>query len=103
VSGDAHKTKGELLAELTALRKRHEEYVAAVHETAAGLLRRLDRDDLLQTIVARAGALVGTPHGYLYLLTPDGAEMEMRVATGAMSRLSRLRIRPGEGVSGQVW
>jgi len=83
--------------------KRHDEYLAALHETALGLMRRLSLKDLLQAIIARAAALVGTDHGYIYTLSGDGSQMEMGVAIGAVKNLGHYSIKPGEGVGGRVW
>ena len=49
------------------------EYLAAIHETTSALMGRHDPNELLETIVARAAALAGTPNGYLYLVDPDAA------------------------------
>jgi hypothetical protein len=43
----------------------------ALHETALGLLDKIDKEELLETIIERAAALTGTQHGYIYLLDPD--------------------------------
>ena len=83
--------------------RRQNEYLAALQETALGLLGRLDLEVLLEDIVERAGALIGTEHGYIYLLEPDGQEMQLRVGVGNNSRLVGMRLRPGEGLGGKVW
>ena len=79
------------------------EELAALHETALGLIERLDLDDLLQTIVDRAGGLVGTPHGYLYLADPDDAALELRVGTGLFESWVGFRLERGKGAAGRVW
>jgi PAS domain S-box-containing protein len=58
---------------------------------------------LLQRIVTWAGQVVGTPHGYICLIEPDGQEMVLRVGTGAYADLVGLRMHKGEGLSGRVW
>jgi PAS domain S-box-containing protein len=58
---------------------------------------------LLERIVAWAGQVVGTPHGYVCLIEPDGQEMVLRVGTGAYADLVGLRMLKGEGLSGRVW
>jgi PAS domain S-box-containing protein len=79
------------------------DYLGALHQTTLSLVGRLDTMDLLQTIVARAGALIGAQHGYIYLLTADKTEMEMRVGLGAHTQRVGLRIKPGLGLAGRVW
>jgi signal transduction histidine kinase/DNA-binding response OmpR family regulator/HPt (histidine-containing phosphotransfer) domain-containing protein len=103
------------------------EYLAALHETTLGLISRLDLNDLLTALVARAGQLVGTPHGFIYLVEsfhaaqdrsnggvysehgrtaqdrPADVVLECKVGVGVFSRTIGLRLAPGEGLSGKVW
>ncbi|MGH3066193.1 MAG: HD domain-containing phosphohydrolase, partial [Gaiellaceae bacterium] len=76
--------------------------LAVLHETTLALLDRLNLEDLLETIVERAGALVGTRHGYLYLLEPGGTELRVRVGTGIFGDLVDSRLPVGEGLGGRV-
>src|SRR5262249_39917166 len=51
-----------------AERFRHQsEYLGALHDTTLGLISRLDVTELLGDLIARAGQLLGTSHGYIYL------------------------------------
>jgi PAS domain S-box-containing protein len=84
-----------------ALRDRNR-YLAALHETSLALIGRLDLNDMLKTIVATAGSLVGTEHGYVYLVGAGDA-LEVRVGVGAFAGWVGHRMVSGEGVAGQVW
>ncbi|HWP47437.1 MAG TPA: diguanylate cyclase, partial [Candidatus Limnocylindrales bacterium] len=79
------------------------EYLDALHETALGLMNRLKLNDLLEAIVSRAGALLGTPHGFIYLAQEGEAEMVLQVGMGAYSRYTGHRLKPGEGIAGIIW
>lgn len=79
------------------------EYMDALHETALGLMNRLELNDLLEAIVSRAGALLGTPHGFIYLAQEGEAEMVLRVGMGVYSKHTGHRLKPGEGVAGTIW
>jgi PAS domain S-box-containing protein len=79
------------------------EYLTALHETALGLMNRLNLNDLLEAIIMRAGALAGTPHGDIFLLEPGGTEMKRVIGTGIFSNLLGYRVRWGEGQVGKVW
>jgi signal transduction histidine kinase len=83
--------------------RRQNEYLAALHDVTLGLIRRLDLNELLEGLVTRAGALMGTMHGNILLLEPNGAEMRVRVGTGVESEFVGYHTRPGEGLSGKVW
>lgn len=79
------------------------EELAALHETAIGLIERLDLDDLLQTIVDRAAALVGTPHGYLYVAGTEDDTLEVRVGIGIFGSWVAHTLTKGRGLAGRVW
>jgi len=77
--------------------------LGALHETTLGVMHRLDVDDLLRELLTRACELLGTTHGYLYIRSPDGEELENRVATGVFEEELGARMSLGEGVAGRVW
>ena len=83
--------------------RRQGEYLSALHQTAVELIDRLDRKELLQTILERVTTLVGTDHGYVYLVNADKREMEMRVGKGFFAGQLGLRVKRGEGLGGSVW
>jgi PAS domain S-box-containing protein len=85
-----------------SLRKQNE-YLAALHETALGLINRLDLKELLEVIVARACALVDIPSGYVYLLEPGGNEMSVKVGVGVSRDFVGALISKGQGVAGRIW
>jgi diguanylate cyclase (GGDEF)-like protein len=77
-------------------------YLRALDATALTLLDTRDQDSVLATIVERATALLGTPHGYLYLLEPDGRAFVTRFGTGVFAELVGFRMPVDEGLAGQV-
>lgn len=78
-------------------------YLAALHETTLALMNRLELADVLETIVARASALVGTEHGYIYLVDDATATITLRVGIGLFARFIGQHLQPGEGLTGHVW
>ncbi len=78
-------------------------YLAALNETAVALMDRLDPTELLRTIVQRAADLVGTAHGFVYLVDPNTDELVMRVGTGLYADYVDYRVGRGNGVAGTVW
>ena len=79
------------------------EYFAALHETTLVLMQRLDLEDLLEHLAARAGRMLNAPHGYIYLVTPDSEYMELRVGLGIGAAFRGHQMRKAEGVAGRVW
>ena len=77
--------------------------LAALHRTTLGLLDRLDVNDLLETIVDSARSLLGTPHGYLYLVDEDSEALRLRVRLGFFEQSTGVAMRRGEGLAGRVW
>jgi hypothetical protein len=78
------------------------EYLAALHETALGLMRRLDLNELLSMIVTRSCQLLNTSHGCIYLRVSDD-ELEIKVGRGNFQRNIGLRVQRGQGLGGKVW
>ncbi|HLF00909.1 MAG TPA: GAF domain-containing protein, partial [Anaerolineales bacterium] len=83
---------------------RHQnEYLAALHETALLLLNRFELMPLLDFIVARAGTLLDTPHGYIDIALPDGSALEQKVGRGVFSQWVGERLQIGRGLGGRIW
>ena len=83
--------------------RRQTEYLAALHETTLGLINRLNSQDLLRALIVRAGTLLGTPHGFLYLVDPEKQVLECKVGVGIFSGVLGSTLKLGQGLSGQVW
>jgi PAS domain S-box-containing protein len=78
-------------------------YLAALHETTLDLMNRLEGRDVLEAVLARAGRLLGTEHGFIYLPGPTG-ELERHVGLGLFAQSAGdVQVKPGEGVVGRVW
>ncbi|RJQ65643.1 MAG: PAS domain S-box protein [Desulfobacteraceae bacterium] len=100
---EALKLQSERLQAAERAVQRHNEYLTALHETAMGLIDKLDTQELLQTILERAMVLAGTRHGYIYLRTPDDRYLEMQVGVGFFSDQINRRVAMGQGLGGKVW
>ncbi|HZQ10849.1 MAG TPA: GAF domain-containing protein, partial [Anaerolineae bacterium] len=83
--------------------RQQNEYLNALQETSMGLMSRLDVNALLEDVVTRAGALVGTENGYVFLKEPKDDGMELRVGVGAYEGFVGRRAQKGVGLAGQVW
>jgi PAS domain S-box-containing protein len=83
--------------------QKHNAYMTALHDTTLGLIKRLNIDDLLKTIVDRAGKLVGPADGYIYIHDPQTDDLILKVGTGRFEELLGFHLKPGEGLSGKVW
>jgi diguanylate cyclase (GGDEF)-like protein/PAS domain S-box-containing protein len=79
------------------------EYVASLHESTYALLARRDPNELLETIVARAAALVGSGNGYLYVVDQDKEVVRVAVGLGTFRGFDGFELARGEGVAGRVW
>jgi PAS domain S-box-containing protein len=82
---------------------RQKEELAALHETTLGLISRLEQTSLLEAILSRAAALMGTPHAYLYVVDERADEQVVRAGIGVFADYVGYRIRRGEGLAGRVW
>jgi diguanylate cyclase (GGDEF)-like protein len=82
---------------------RRDPYLSALDETAIALMNRRDPEDLLETIMSRAASLLGTPHGFIYLLEPDGSTLVVRHGIGIFTDFLDYRMPVDRGLSGLVW
>ncbi|MBI5877008.1 MAG: PAS domain S-box protein [Chloroflexi bacterium] len=78
-------------------------FMSALHETALGLMNRLDLSELLESIVARAASLSHTSHAFMFQLDAGGESMTMVVGTGFFRQRNGDVIRPGQGAAGAAW
>ncbi|HJR39951.1 MAG TPA: GAF domain-containing protein, partial [Nocardioidaceae bacterium] len=84
-------------------RRRREDELAALYETADDLARLSDLDSVLQAIVHRARLLLRTDISYLTMNDPDRGDTYMRVTDGSTSaRFQQVRLAMGEGLGGRV-
>ncbi|MCB0211226.1 MAG: response regulator [Anaerolineae bacterium] len=92
-------------AEKTLLRQK--EYLSALHDTTLGLIGRLDLNELLEDLITRAAQLLGTQHGYIYLVEVDQDSgepiLERKLGIGVFANLIGFRLNMGEGLAGKVW
>jgi PAS domain S-box-containing protein len=66
-------------------------------------MERLEVEELLESITLRAGQLLGTEHGYIYLADSQTETLQLVAHTGVFNTTPRGMIRYGEGLSGRVW
>jgi putative nucleotidyltransferase with HDIG domain len=63
----------------------------------------LEDHSILRTVLEQAMAVIGAEAGTLWIVDPDGAGIEARVALGPVApSILQVRLTPGEGVVGQV-
>ncbi len=82
---------------------RQKEYLTALHETTLGLINRLNLQELLQALISRAGQLLGTTHGFIYLVDPEKLVLECRVGVGIFEKVIGSTLKVGQGLSGKIW
>ncbi|HET7385897.1 MAG TPA: helix-turn-helix domain-containing protein [Nocardioidaceae bacterium] len=84
-------------------RRRREDDLTALSDTAYDLARLSDLDAVLEAIVHRARQLLHTDITYLTMNDPDGGDTYMRVTDGSTSaRFQQVRLAMGEGLGGRV-
>ncbi|MBB6411921.1 adenylate/guanylate cyclase domain-containing protein [Mesorhizobium sangaii] len=83
--------------------RRQSDYLGALHDTSLGLIARLDLAELLSDLTARAAQLLGTEHGYVYLVDESGEALERRVGVGVYTTHIGQKLSRSEGVAGAVW
>jgi signal transduction histidine kinase len=78
-------------------------FLEALHDTSLGMVNRLDMQELLQSILAKASALMQVEDAFLDLV--DRAKMKTRssAAIGAFEVVVPYEFDQGEGLVGTVW
>ncbi|MBI1281616.1 MAG: GAF domain-containing protein [Anaerolineaceae bacterium] len=83
--------------------RRQNEYFSTLYETTLAIMNRLNTEDLLNTILSRAVALVGTSYGSIFLFSSDKTELTAAIYTGYPKDLPLRHAKMGKGLSGTVW
>lgn len=78
-------------------------YLSTLHEVTLDLMGPLDTEQLITTIVEKAGQLLGSPDAYVYMLDGDGQTMTVRVGLGVFRDYIGFKLGKGEGMAGKVW
>jgi PAS domain S-box-containing protein len=85
-------------------RVRHQnDFLMALHATSLELMNHLELSDVLEAIISRAGSLVGTSHGYVYVVEPESDELVVQAGTGVFTQTLGYRLKRGQGLAGRVW
>ena len=74
----------------------------AIREVMAEITRELDLTTALDLIIRRALELVGAAGGTVFLLDETGETVVPQAWSGVGDWMSKLRVRLGEGITGQV-
>ncbi|MFW6053101.1 MAG: PAS domain S-box protein [Desulfosalsimonas sp.] len=82
---------------------RQKAYLETLHETSLGLIDKLDKEELLETILDRAASLTESKHGYIYLREQNSEFMQMQMGMGFFKGQLGRRVAKGEGMGGGVW
>ena len=83
--------------------QRQADYLTALHETTLGLVHRLELHPLLESILTRACELVGSPHGSIDLILPDGSAMQQELGRGSLAQYNHALTLKNEGATGRAW
>ncbi len=84
-------------------RRRREQEIGALYETAGDLTQLRDVQRVLQAIVRRARQLMGADTAYLMLVDTDRSEASMRVTEGTVTaEFEQVRMGLGAGLGGLV-
>jgi len=85
------------------LLQRQNTYLEALHEVSLGLISRLEIDDLLVALIVRLVEMLDAQSGAVLLHTDESDEIEYKVGIGIFAKKIGQRIKPGQGLTGQVW
>lgn len=96
------KKSQELLWEKDNLLTVKNTHLAALFDTTLMVVKRMDVDTLLQTIVAGAGSLADSVHAFIFWVDATGEYLELKAGTGIHKENIGIFIQRGEGLAGKV-
>jgi ammonium transporter len=82
---------------------RQNAYLSTLNETTLALMNRLDLNDLLVNLVRRAADISNTQQGYIYLLSANRRQLELRAGVGIFANYIGVELQFGEGLAGHVY
>ena len=91
------------LAKGAPFRNSRDQFVAALDETAMGLLGGLGAEELLDSILHRAARLLGVRTGYIDLGEPGDDYITVRSGIGVMADYVGFQMPIGKGIGGEVF
>ncbi|HYL41628.1 MAG TPA: diguanylate cyclase, partial [Candidatus Binatus sp.] len=91
------------IAKGSPFRGSRDQFVAALDETAMGLLSGRGPEEVLDAILGRATRLLGVAHGYVYLEEPTEPVLRIRAGTGLFADHIGFRLTTQHGVAGRVF
>jgi len=83
--------------------QRQADYLAAMNEISLGLLKRLELHPLLESILSRACALLGTNLGLIDLVLPDDSALRQEVGYASLGKLNGTITVRNQGLAGTIW
>src|SRR5215510_8693655 len=83
--------------------RRQNEYLTLLHETTLAMLNRMDFSTLLNVILSRAAALVGTPHGSICIQRPGEAVVRLEAGIGMFEQWTGEIAHLDRGAVARVW
>jgi diguanylate cyclase (GGDEF)-like protein/PAS domain S-box-containing protein len=92
----------ELMVREEAIRRQNL-ILASLHDTALGLMGRLELNDVLHAIVASAIQLLSTPHGFIALIDEEEGIFDRKVAAGKFIQETAKRSPVTKGLQGKVY
>ena len=99
----AHDKLELRVMERSAELQKANQFLAALHETALGVVSRLDIAELLETVMERAMGLFDATYGLVYLVEPGEDELVLKVGTGMPPGSLGQRLKRGEGMAGKIY
>jgi len=84
------------------LRRRNAE-LDTLNITTIGMINRRDPQELLESIVARAAALMNSTHGFLFIPSSQKQTLTLHTGIGRFADHMGLELGRGNGAAGTVW
>jgi PAS domain S-box-containing protein len=84
------------------LLNKHNNFLAALHQSSLNILSHLDLNDVLEWIIIQTTAILNTDHGNFFLVDEERKEIECKVGVGAFNQFVGSKFKIGDGFPSMI-
>jgi len=88
--------------QLREFRNQQNKFLAALHETSLNILSQLHLDEVLESLIINLTSLLGSKHGYIFIVDDREQALECKVGIGVFRQSVGYKIGVGEGLIGSA-
>ena len=80
-----------------------EDYISLLKEASLAIVNSGDQNDIMIAVANHGAKLLGTKHGFIYLVNDINSKLELSACTSSVGDFLSPEIKMGESLAGKVW